>query len=156
MRKWWEWLRSLIRRPSREAELEPIKLDGSSTQALSISLQRLSPGQDGWITIEEARRLFSADTDDATALTMFDPNGLRALSEFAADAQHRSRAHRPDGRVNFRRLSTFVHTAHSAPQRERFRPSWCPVCVPLLKWSGLSRRGDFERRGPPTPREFSR
>jgi hypothetical protein len=104
MGKWWEWLRSLIRRPSREAELEPIKLDGSSTQALSISLRRLSPGQDGWITIEEARRLFSADTDDATALTMFDPNGLRALSEFAAEAQHRSRAHRPDGRVNFRRL----------------------------------------------------
>jgi hypothetical protein len=103
MTKWWEWLRSLFGRPSREAEPEP-RLDASSEEALSISLRRLSPGQTGWITIDEARRLFSPDSDNATALGMFDPNGTLALANFAAAAQHRSRAHRIDGRVHFRRL----------------------------------------------------
>jgi hypothetical protein len=102
MTKWWEWLRSLFGRPSREPELE-IRLDASSEEVLSTSLRRLSPGQIGWITIDEARRLFSS-ADNATALGMFDPSGTLALANFAAAAQHRSRAHRTDGRVQFRRL----------------------------------------------------
>jgi hypothetical protein len=76
----------------------------AGSQALSASLRQLSQGQIGWITVDEARRLFSLDSDNATALTMFDSSGLLALGNFAAAARHRSRPLRTNGRVQFTRL----------------------------------------------------
>ena len=83
---------------------EAIKLDASSEVALAKSLMQLAPSQRGWISMKEARRLFSLmDEDDSQALTERDPKGLHALSEFAASSNHRSTPQRESDRISFTR-----------------------------------------------------
>lgn len=77
----WERLMSLF----SSAVGATIRLDGSSENALVTSLTRLSPAQTGWITINEARRLFSSDPDSVTSLGEYDRDGILALGSFAAN-----------------------------------------------------------------------
>jgi hypothetical protein len=85
-------------------DAEPIRLNASNETVLAESLKRLTPGQRGWISTKEARRLFSSmDENDSQALTEWDHEGLRRLGEFAADSSHRSTPLWQGGRVFFTR-----------------------------------------------------
>lgn len=77
------------------------RLDGSTEGRLSASLRALASGERGWITLEEAQALFSADDDPLTALSEFDELGLRAVGEFAA--QNGCDPKREGDRVYFRK-----------------------------------------------------
>ena len=103
MQRWWEWFLSLFSRRAPEAgvPVEYIRLDGSSLGALARSVKQLSPGQKGWISFDEARQLFSSNPDSRTSLTEFDPNGLTAVGDFAAE--HHLDRRREDNRVVFTR-----------------------------------------------------
>jgi len=102
--QWRNWFSGLYRGGGRDAEpIKPIRLDASTEALLADSLRRLPLGQRGWITIEEARRLFSSKAeDDNDALTKWDPEGVRRLSEFAVE-RHRSTPLQKGGRLFFRR-----------------------------------------------------
>jgi hypothetical protein len=86
---WWRWLISLFHARHQEAGVGDIRLNAVSEAALGLSLRQLSPGQRGWITIAEARQLFSSERD------------IHAVNEFAA--QKRSTARRQGDRVIFTR-----------------------------------------------------
>lgn len=62
------------------------RLDGTTEGALALSLSKLSPGKQGWITPAEARILFS-DKDAQYAFGETDRDGRRNIETFAA--QHR-------------------------------------------------------------------
>jgi hypothetical protein len=85
----WNWLKKLFgsSQPKAEAAAD-IHLKGTTEAALSWALEKLSSGQQGWITIAEAGRLFSAD--DVNPLNEMDIEGHAALGRFAADRRHRS------------------------------------------------------------------
>ena len=63
---------------------QPRKLDGSSEGALARSLQQLLPGERGWITFAEARRLFST-MDEQYAFGEMDDDGKRRLASFTTE-----------------------------------------------------------------------
>jgi hypothetical protein len=65
-----------------------IHLKAKTEPALSRALQKLSPGQEGWITVAEAGHLFSVHDDNP--LNEQDIEGQAALGRFAADQRHRS------------------------------------------------------------------
>jgi hypothetical protein len=97
---WWRWLISLFHARHQEAGVGDIRLNAVSEAALGLSLRQLSPGQRGWITIAEARQLFSSERD-GHGLTEWDEPGIHAVNEFAA--QKRSTARRQGDRVIFTR-----------------------------------------------------
>jgi hypothetical protein len=66
---------------------EAKRLQASSVMALSSSLKALEPGQKGWISFDDAARLFSPTVEHPSE---WDEDRLRALSEFAAQLEHRS------------------------------------------------------------------
>jgi hypothetical protein len=65
------------------------RLDASSEAALGHSLQWLPVGEPGWITLADARRLFS-HKDDQYAFGETDEEGQGRLAAFAAESGHRS------------------------------------------------------------------
>jgi hypothetical protein len=65
------------------------KLDASSQSALSASLKALPAGERGWITMPEARSLFSAMSDQQ-AFGELDDQGRSNLAAFAARREQRS------------------------------------------------------------------
>ena len=67
----------------------PPRLSASSEPALSASLRALPAGERGWITIREARALFSR-MDDQYAFGEMDDQGKANLAAFAARIEHRS------------------------------------------------------------------
>jgi hypothetical protein len=95
--RWWRWLIISLPRPSSGGR---IRLNAASEAALGLSLRQLSPGQRGWITIAEARQLFSSERD-GHGLTGWDEPDIHAVNEFAA--QKRSTARRHGDRVIFTR-----------------------------------------------------
>jgi hypothetical protein len=95
-------LKSLLR-PQSQYGLAERRLDGQSEHALSDSLQTLVPRGRGFITLDEARRLFSSQ-DPRYAFGDADEAGRARLDAFA------SRTHctidiMPDGRVYFTRAA---------------------------------------------------
>jgi hypothetical protein len=69
----------------------PRKLSASSEAALAASIRDLPPGERGWITFEEARRLFSS-MDDQYAFGEMDKDkhGKLDFGSFAGQADHRA------------------------------------------------------------------
>jgi len=66
----------------------PIKLGASTEAALSDSLKELGLGERGWITFDEADRLFLLGGLDSG---MWNEEGKRALISFAANVAHRAK-----------------------------------------------------------------
>ena len=78
------------------------RLAAANVSALSASLHALPAGRRGWVTIEEARRLFSP-AEGGYAFGEADDEGKAALAAFAE--QHRSRCDfmPAEGRLYFTR-----------------------------------------------------
>jgi hypothetical protein len=96
-------LKSLFASGSTEPP-PPRRLSASSEAVLAASIKGLPPEERGWITFEEARRLFSS-MDDQYAFGEMDKHGKLDLGFFAAQADHRAELDfRPtEGRVYFTR-----------------------------------------------------
>ena len=88
---------ALIRPDSR-------KLDSSSENELSASLQALPIGEKGWISLRDAWHLFS-QMNEEEAFGEMDDAGKTRLAEFAAYPVHRSEINfmPTEGRVYFTR-----------------------------------------------------
>ena len=101
----WNWLQKLFGNSSPEIEAADLHLKARTEPALSWALQKLSPGQEGWITIAEAGQLFSAD--EVNPLSETDIEGNAALVRFAADQRHHSALRRDSAkrRIYFRSRS---------------------------------------------------
>jgi len=67
----------------------PPKLDAANEAALSRSIRTLPAGERGWITMGEARALFSP-LGDQYAFGDSDDRGKAAIAAFAAQPEHRS------------------------------------------------------------------
>ena len=80
------------------------RLNGSSEAGLAASLRALRPAQRGWITLREARSLFSR-AEHQYAFGEIDEDGKMALALFAAQAEHRCDYHfmPVEGRLYFNR-----------------------------------------------------
>jgi hypothetical protein len=60
--------------------------NGNPPVQLDADTQQLAPGGQGWITLEEARALFSSlEAGDISALTEFDAEGVLRLGAFAGN-----------------------------------------------------------------------
>jgi hypothetical protein len=92
----WLGAKPIIVPPERRL---PAETDGT----LSASLYTLVPGGRGWITLEEARRLFSPLPDTRYAFGEMDESGRSRLSSFAAQ-NHCALNQCPDGGSYFTRL----------------------------------------------------
>jgi hypothetical protein len=79
------------------------RLPAETESTLSASLHTLVPGGRGWITLEEACRLFSPMQDTRYAFGETDEGGKSRLSSFAAQ-NHSAFNQYPDGRLYFTRL----------------------------------------------------
>jgi hypothetical protein len=80
----------------------PPRLDAGSEPALSHSLGALSPRQQGWVTIEEARQLFSR-MDEQYAFGEMDDQGKATLASFAARHSSSLDIMPVEGRIYFTR-----------------------------------------------------
>lgn len=83
----WDQLKSVFEGVA-EAKLPP-KLDGSSEAALSRSIRILPLGNRGWITMQEAKSLFSP-LRDQYAFGEIDEEGNAKIALFAAQRGHHS------------------------------------------------------------------
>jgi hypothetical protein len=83
----WDRLKSLFE-GAAEPKLPP-KLDASSEAALSRSIKILPLGSRGWITMQEARSLFSP-LRDQYAFGDTDEEGTAKLARFATQREHHS------------------------------------------------------------------
>ena len=87
MKKIMRWLRNIF--PRASFPLPPTyRLDGRSRALLAASFRRLRDSEPGWITMEEARKLFSPvwDGDALNQMDKFDNANLAAFAS-ALDAQ---------------------------------------------------------------------
>ena len=76
---------------SKPVKAPPERHLGAETEAgLSSSLRALVSGAKGWITLEEARRLFSPMDEAQYAFGEMDEVGKTSLAAFAAESDHRS------------------------------------------------------------------
>jgi hypothetical protein len=84
----------------------PPKLDAHDEAALSRSIGTLPVGDRGWITMQEARALFSV-LGEQYAFGDTDAAGKAKIAAFADQAEHRSRYDfmPVEGRVYFARLA---------------------------------------------------
>jgi hypothetical protein len=82
------------------------KLNASDEGTLSASIKALPVGERGWITMSEARALFSS-MDEQYAFGEMDEAGKKSLAEFA-ESEHRSTFDfmPTEKRVYFTRTST--------------------------------------------------
>ena len=84
----WDRLKSVFEGPE-EPKFLPPKLDASSQDALSRSIRILPLGDRGWITMQEARSLFSPLRDEY-AFGDIDERGNAEIARFAAQRGHHS------------------------------------------------------------------
>ena len=99
----WDRIKSILTVNSYEPPSSR-RLSANSETALSVLLKGLLAGERGWITIPEARALFSP-MDDQYAFGETDRQGKTNLATFAAQIGHRSAfAFMPsEGRLYFTR-----------------------------------------------------
>jgi hypothetical protein len=83
----WDRLKSVFEGPAEPQS--PPKLDASSEAALSRSIRVLPLGNRGWITMQEARSLFSPLRDEY-AFGETDKRGRAEIARFAAQRGHHS------------------------------------------------------------------
>ena len=84
----WKSIKSLFA-SGGSAPPDAPRLKAGNESELSVSLRALPDGERGWITLSEARYLFS-HMDDQYAFGEMDDEGKSNLSEFAAQSEHRS------------------------------------------------------------------
>jgi hypothetical protein len=89
----------------KKRDVKVVRLNAASKLALSKELRALAPGQKGWISFDDAARLFSPSSPGE-----WDEACIRGLAEFAADIEHRSSPERNEGdeRVYFTRIRTLL------------------------------------------------
>jgi hypothetical protein len=88
---------------SKPVDVLPERHLGAETEAgLSSSLRALVTGAKGWITLEEARRLFSPMDEAQYAFGEMDDVGRSKLGSFAA-RNHCKIDLMPEGRIYFTR-----------------------------------------------------
>ncbi|HWI69842.1 MAG TPA: hypothetical protein VNS88_15955 [Nitrospiraceae bacterium] len=87
--------------------MKVVKLNAASKMALSKALRALEPGQKGWISFDDAARLFAPSIKDPRE---WDEARITALIDFAAEIEHRSNPERNEGdeRVYFTRIRTLI------------------------------------------------
>ena len=66
--------------------MKVVRLNAASKMALSKALRALEPGQKGWISFDDAARLFSPSINDPRE---WDEARMTALIDFAAEIEHR-------------------------------------------------------------------
>jgi len=91
----------------KKGGIKAVKLNAASTMALSKALRALEPGQKGWISFDDAARLFSPSAQKPDE---WDETRIRELAEFAAEIEHRSSPERNEvaERVYFTRIRTLI------------------------------------------------
>ena len=91
----------------KRGDVKVVRLNAASKVALSIALRALEPGQKGWISFDDAARLFSPSAQKPDE---WDETRIRELAEFAAEIEHRSSPERNEGdnRVYFTRIRTLI------------------------------------------------
>ena len=91
----------------KRGDVKVVRLNAASKVALSIALRALEPGQKGWISFDDAARLFSPSAQKPDE---WDETRIRELAEFAAEIEHRSSPERNEGdnRVYFTRIRTII------------------------------------------------
>jgi len=91
----------------KKGDVKVVKLNAASKMALSKALRALEPGQKGWISFDDAARLFSPSIKDPRE---GDEARMTALIDFAAEIEHRSNPERNEGdeRVYFTRIRTLI------------------------------------------------
>jgi hypothetical protein len=82
----WSGIRSSFT-PDSIDHASPPRLSATSETALASALKGLPAGERGWITIGEARSLFSS-MDDQYAFGEMDQEGKDKLASFAAQDDH--------------------------------------------------------------------
>ena len=91
----------------KKGDVKVVKLNAASKMALSKALRALEPGQKGWISFDDAARLFAPSIKDPRE---WDEARITALIDFAAEIEHRSNPERNEGdeRVYFTRIRTLI------------------------------------------------
>jgi hypothetical protein len=91
----------------KRGDTKVVRLNAASKVALSNALRALQPGQKGWISFDDAGRLFSPSAEKPAE---WDETRIRELAEFAAEIEHRSSLERNEGdnRVYFTRIRTLI------------------------------------------------
>ena len=84
----WKTIKSLFA-SGGSAPSDTPRLKAGNESELSVSLKALPDGERGWITLAEARYLFS-HMDDQYAFGEMDDAGKFNLGAFAAQSEHRS------------------------------------------------------------------
>jgi hypothetical protein len=99
----WATIKGLFTKDKR-GPLEARRLNATSHSALARALKWLPAGEPGWITLAEARDLFS-HKDAQHAFGEIDAEGRTRLATFAATSAWRSELEftPKEGRVYFRR-----------------------------------------------------
>jgi hypothetical protein len=99
----WKTIKSLFA-SGAFAPADAPRLNAGNESELSVSLRALPDGERGWITLSEARYLFS-HMDDQYAFGEMDDAGKSNLGAFAAQSEHCSSVDimPVEGRVYFRR-----------------------------------------------------
>lgn len=75
-----------------------VKLQAASAAELSVSLKILAPGGQGWISFEDAVRLFSMHAEEPSE---WDADRVRILGNFAAERRCEPRTEPSERRVYF-------------------------------------------------------
>jgi hypothetical protein len=96
----WQSIKLLFASPSLPDPTAGWKLDASTEDRLSQSLDRLPAGDKGWIDFAEAHRLFSA-VDPEYAFGETDQDGSRKLATFATKHQSDINFMPGEGRIYF-------------------------------------------------------
>ena len=91
----------------RKGDVKVVRLNVASKMELSKALRALEPGQKGWISFDDAARLFFPSTKKPRE---WDEARIKALADFAAEIEHRSSSERNKGdeRVYFTRIRTLI------------------------------------------------
>jgi hypothetical protein len=89
----------------KKRDVKVVRLNAASKSVLSKALRALEPGHKGWISFDDAARLFSPSSP-----SKWDEACIRGLADFAADIEHRSSPERRarDERVYFTRIRTLL------------------------------------------------
>ena len=125
----WKMIKSLFA-SGGSAPPDAPRLRAGNESELSVSLGALPDGERGWITLSEARHLFS-HMDDQYAFGEMDDVGKSKLGAFAAQSEHRSSVDimPVEGRVYFtRRIKgerhvTLIGFSEASKQRGALAPT---------------------------------
>ena len=92
----------------KKGDAKVVRLNAASKVALSKALRALEPGQKGWISFDDAARLFSSVGRDPNEWDQARIRGLGRVSP--AEIEHRSSPERNEGdnRVYFTRIRTLI------------------------------------------------